>query len=276
MSSARADLLSASDPRLDALYRDGIVGLPEVFNPDWVDRLHQEALTAFDLASSFPGGTASRGPNRYYFAVHPELLSGFVDLVTSLIVTDLSTSVLGPGYAIVELGFDLALPGSVDQPWHRDFAMPAETRDHGRLSSIAFNVTTIDVTLDAAPFEIAPGTHWDPGEDFVHGMFPRPEATDRYARLASRRYPRRGDVSVRTGLAVHHGTANRSARPRPVLVLGVVEAGAEVSDVHSLTLTRAFADRLPESVRRRLRYTAVDRLQPLVQRHDIEGLMMGG
>lgn len=276
MSVARADRQPTPDSMVAALYRDGIVGLPGVFTRDWVDELHDDAETAFDLASSYPGGTANRGPNRYYFAVHPERIRGFLDLVSSPAIADLSAAVFGPEWLIVELGLDIALRGSVDQPWHRDFPTPVETRSDHSLTSLAFNVSTIDVTPDAAPFEIAPGTHWDSGDDFVHGMFPQPAATARYEELATRRFPRRGDVSARTGLTIHRGTANHSARARPVLVLGVVSASTEVSDVHGLVITRDYEAQLPEAVRRRLRSTVVDDLQPLMQRHEIEGLMMGG
>jgi hypothetical protein len=276
MSSAFADTAPRTQEWRDNLYRDGIVGLPGVFARSWVDELHEDAEAAFAVASGYPGGTANRGPNRYYLAVHPERIRGFVDLLTAPVVSALCSAVLGPDYEIVELGLDIALPGAVDQPWHRDFAMPVETRDEHRLSSLAVNVTTVDVTPDLAPFEIAPGTQWDSGDDFDHGMFPARSATGRYERLASRRYPRRGDISARTGLTIHRGTANRSTRCRPVLILGVVAAGTEVSDVHTLVLSRQYEVQLPEAVRRRLRATVVQQLEPLIQTHDIEGLLMGG
>src|SRR5205823_3468602 len=151
-------------------------------------------------------------------------------------------------------------PGAVDQPWHRDFPMPPETRDHKRLSSLACNVSTGDVTPDRAPFEIAAGTHWDRGDRFAHGMFPPPEATHLYEDLASRRDPRRAAMSARTGLTLHPRPANRSSRSRAVLILGTVAADTEVSDVHTLVLTRQFHAALPDAVRRQLRCTIVDQL----------------
>ena len=260
----------------DAIYRDGIVGLPGAFSPDWADRLHEDFTELFAEARSRPDGTVNRGRHRYYFSVHPERIRGFVELVTHPWVTALSEEVLGPEYRIVELGFDVPLPGAVDQPWHRDFRIPTETREEGRLSSLAFNATTVDVTPDLAPFEIAPGTHWEDGDIFTEGMFPPASATGRYEDLASRRYPRRGDVSARTGLALHRGTANHSDRSRAVLVLGLIAADVEVSDVHQVVLTQDYFERLPDAVRNRLHCCVVEELVPLVQRHDIEGLLMGG
>jgi Phytanoyl-CoA dioxygenase (PhyH) len=260
----------------EALNRDGIVGLPGSFSAQWADDLHADFTDAFTAARSYPGGTIGRGPHRYYFAVHPERIRGFVDLITHPIVTALSTAVLGSDYQIIELAFDVPLPGAVDQPWHRDFPMPPETRHERRLSSLAFNVTTVDVTPDLAPFEIAPGTHWDLGDDFAHDMFPLPPATARYDELASRRYPRRGDMSARTGLTLHRGTANHSTQSRAVLILGVVSTEVPTGDVHDLVVTRTYYNRLPTQARRHLRCTVVDELRPISQKHDIEGLMMGG
>ncbi len=128
---------------------------------------------------------------------------------------------LGPDYRIVELGFDVPLEGAVDQPWHRDFPMPEETRTERRLTSLAFNVTAVDTEEDMGPFEIAPGTQWDDGPEFEHGMFPPRSHYARYEERAVRKYPRRGDISARTALTIHRGTRNNSAKSRPVLVLGV-------------------------------------------------------
>lgn len=261
-----------------ALYRDGIVGLPGLFPTSWADQLHDDFEAAFALARSYPGGTIGRGPQRHYLAVHPERIRAFVDLLEHPAVVDLCTQVLGEGWQVVELGFDVPLPGAKDQPWHRDFRTPEVTERAGRLDSLAFNITTVDVTPDLAPFEIAPGTQFDDGSRFEHGMFPVPSDCARYDALASRRHPRRGDVSARTGLTVHRGTENHSQQSRAVLILGVVSADVDAAEtqVHDLTVTRAYLEALPAGVREHLRCRVVDRLEPIVQKHDIEGLMMGG
>ena len=262
-----------------AIYRDGIVGLPGCFPAPWVDELRDDFEAAFALARSYPEGTVNRGPERYYFAVHPERIRGFVDVLSHPAIAGLCTKILGPDYLVVELGFDVPLPGAQDQPWHRDFRTPPVTATTGRLTSLAFNLTTVDVTPDLAPFEIAPGTQFDDGTEFEHGMFPRPEAYGRFEELASRRYPRRGDVSARTGLTVHRGTRNHSDGTRAVLILGMVTGDTDPSEiaVHDLVVTRGYFDALPEAVRRHLHCTVVDHeLTPIVQKHDIEGLMMGG
>lgn len=261
----------------EALYADGIVGLPGCFPPAWADRLHEDFEAAFAHARSYPQGTVNRGPERYYFAVHPERVRGFVELVTHPRITALCEQMLGPDYLIVELGFDVPLRGAKDQPWHRDFRTPPSTLRNGRLTSLAINVTTVDVTPDLAPLEVAPGTQFDDGQAFDHGMFPRPETYDRYAALASRRYPHRGDVSARTGLMMHRGTENHSDSSRAVLILGVVTGDIEPDEIadHELQVTRAYHRALPEELQRHLRCTLVEELSPIIQKHDIEGLVMG-
>ena len=266
-----------ADELRGALVRDGIVTLPHPLPPRWIDVLHHDFEVAFAAARSYPGGTIDRGPHRHYFAVSPEQIHRFVDLVTHPPIVALSSAVVGPDYQIVELAFDVPLPGAVDQPWHRDFPMPPETRAERRISSLAFNVNTVDVTPDLAPFEIAPGTHWDSGDDFAEGMFPAPaDAADRYGPLARRALPRRGIVSARSGLAVHRGTAHHGDRPRPVLILGVVAAEIAPSNMHRLLMTRGYHDELPGDVRAHLGCTLVDELEPLRQTHHIDGLRAGG
>jgi ectoine hydroxylase-related dioxygenase (phytanoyl-CoA dioxygenase family) len=145
------------------------------------------------------------------------------------------------------------------------------------LTSLAFNVPAVAVTPEMGPLEIVPGSQWEGGDDFAHGMFPPAERAGDYAARAQPRLPRLGDASVRTGLTMHRGTRNRSATARPVLVLGTVAPEVQTAGAHDLMLTRAYADSLPAGVRRHLRCTLlVDELVPVRQRHDIEGLLMGG
>lgn len=259
----------------DALSRDGVAGIPGAFPRHWGDQLRVDFDAALAQAGSRPDGTVPRGPNRYYFSVHPEALGGFADLIGHPVVAGLSEHLLGPDYQFVEVAFDVPLPGAVNQPWHRDFPMPEATRRDGRLTSLAFNVTTVDVARDMGPFEVAPGTHRDGGDDFDHGMFPPTEAYPRYEALGELRRPQLGDMSVRSGLTVHRGTANVSATARGVLVLGVVAPEVE-TEPHDLQVSREYYSGLPGELQRHLRCTVVERLSPLVQRHSIEGLVMGG
>ncbi|WP_433549768.1 phytanoyl-CoA dioxygenase family protein [Micromonospora zamorensis] len=260
---------------LGDLYRDGITACRDAFDVAWVDQVGEDVAAAFDEARSRPDGAVGRGPQRWYVEIHPEELRGFVELVTQPWVVSVCQAVLGPEYEIVELGFDIPFPGAAMQPWHRDFPMPEETRRQRRLTSLAFNLTTVDTVEEMGPFEIAPGTQWDHGADFHHEMFPPRERYPRYQQRAVRKYPRRGDISARSALTIHRGTPNVSRSARPVLVLGVDAPGAGNAAHHDMAVTRSYWESLPPLVREHLFCPVVDRLEPIRQKHTIEGLVMG-
>jgi hypothetical protein len=257
------------------LETDGIIACKGAFPREWAAQMHEDILAAFDEAIAREGGAVGRGPKRYYVEIHPEQMRGFVELTTHPWVDAVARAVLGDDYQFVEVGFDVPFPGAMNQPWHRDFPSPPETyRDH-RLTSLAFNLTAVDTVPEMGPFEIAPGTQWERGDTFDHGMFPPQSEWPRYEALAQPKLPKMGDISARSALTLHRGTANRSDQARPVLILGVDAAGNHDAR-HQMAMTRRFYDALPHSLRPHLGIVeAVDNLEPVVQKHTIEGLVMG-
>jgi len=259
---------------MGGLYGDGFIACKGAFSRDWVLRLGADIGVLFKEAMARPGGALARGPNRYYVEIHPERLSGFVDIVTHPWVVAVCRAILGPDYRVVEAGFDVPGPGALHQPWHRDFPTPEATLKGRRLNSLAFNITTVDVTEDMGPFEIAPGTQWD---DLAGGdpMFPARALWPRYEALAQRKLAKMGDISARSALTLHRGTANQSDKSRPVFVLGVDAPDARNAGKHDLQLTRGYYDSLPDDVRRHITCRVVDTLDAIVQEHTIEGLLTG-
>lgn len=260
---------------IGGLYGDGIIGHKGAFERAWVERMREDIETLFEDALKRPGGAVGRGPKRYYVEIHPENIRGFVDLATHPWVVAVCENVLGRDYKIVEIGFDVPGPGAMNQPWHRDFPSPPETLVERRLNSLAFNVTAVDVFEDMGPFEIAPGTQWDEPDGFEHGMFPPKTLYPRYESRAQQKMPKMGDISARSALTIHRGTANHSDKSRPVLVLGVDAPGGINAERHDLQFTRGYYEQLPEELKRHLTCRVVDELEPIVQAHTIEGLVMG-
>ena len=260
---------------MSGLYGDGITALKGAFSREWAQQLGEDIARLYAEALQRPGGALGRGPKRHYVEIHPEGIRGFVELATHPWVTAVCEAVLGPEYKIVEIGFDVPNPGALNQPWHRDFPAPDDTITGRRLNSLAFNLTTVDVTEDMGPFEIAPGTQWDLPINFEHGMFPPKANSARYEQRAQRKMPQMGDISARSALTIHRGTANYSTKSRPALVLGVDAPTANNAERHDLQLTRAFYETLPASLKPHLTCRLVDTLEPIVQGHTIEGLMMG-
>jgi len=257
------------------LQRDGVVGKKGAFSREFVEQLREDMMTAFWEAIQRPGGAVGRGPRRWYVELHPQALTGFVDLVTHPWITAMSEAVLGSDYQIVEVGFDTPFQGAKQQPWHRDFPSPKDTYEDHRITSLAFNITGVDVTPDMGPFEVAPGTQWDDGRSWKHEMFPDPAIWSRYTELGVRKFPQMGDVSCRSALTVHRGTTHASPIARPVLVIGVDAPGAGHAALHDMMVTNDYYAALPQSVRDRLVCRVVDKLVPITQKHDIEGLVMG-
>lgn len=245
------------------------------FSRAFVQQIREDIDAAFEEAIVRPGGAVGRGPNRFYVEIHPQALRGYVELVTHPWVVAVCETILGPDYEIVELGFDVPFPGAQDQPWHRDFPSPVETYKGRRLTSLAFNMTTVDTVPEMGPFEIAPGTHWETGLEWPNGMFPPESDWPRYAQIAQPKLPQIGDISARSALAVHRGTANRSQHARPVLVIGVDAPGAGHAALHDQQVTPDFYATVPEALRRHLHVRVVDELEPIVQKHQIDGLSSG-
>ena len=104
-------------------------------------------------------------------------------------------------------------------------------------------------------------------------MFPPRELWDRYISRAVQKLPQRGDISARSALTIHRGTANRSNEARPVLVVGVDAPDATNAQHHDLQVTRAYVDGLPARVRDHLTYRVTDELEAVIQHHVIEGLL---
>ncbi|MES2830428.1 MAG: phytanoyl-CoA dioxygenase family protein [Pseudomonadota bacterium] len=262
---------------IGGLYGEGIISCKGAFSQEWVRGLREDIDLLFAEAQARPDGALQRGPNRFYVEVHPERIRGFIELATHPWITAVCRSVLGPEYRIVETGFDVPGPGAQKQPWHRDFAIPHATAVQRRLNSLAFNLTTVDVTEEMGPFEIAPGTQWDEIDksDDPTGMFPPASSYPRYESRAQKKYPCVGDVSARSALAIHRGTANVSKYSRPVFVLGVDAPDASNAEHHDLQVSRQYWQKLPLAVQQHLTCRIVEQLEPIVQVHTIDGLLAG-
>ena len=258
---------------LGGLYGDGVIALAGAFTPALADRLHADIMALFAAARAVDGGALPRGPARWYVEIQPERIAGFVEIATHPWFVAVCENVLGPAYRIVEVGFDIPFPGAADQPWHRDFAVPEATSRGRRLDSLAFNLTAVDTVPEMGPFEIAPGTQWDAFDGCAKGMFPPRDLWPRYVARAQARLPQRGDISARSALTIHRGTANRSQIARPVLVVGVDAPDAGNAAHHDLQVTGAYHAALPPRVRDHLTCRVVDRLTPVIQHHVIGGLL---
>ena len=258
---------------MGGLYCDGIIGLKGAFSRDFADTLYEDMMSLFEEARQVPGGALPRGPQRRYVETQPERIRGFAEIANHPWFVAVCEAVLTKDYRIVEIGFDIPFPGAADQPWHRDFKAPDATIKGRRLNSLAFNLTAVDTRPEHGPFEVALGTQWDDIPDAKDDMFPHRSLWDRYISRAVQKMPQRGDISARSALTIHRGTANQSNEARPVLVVGVDAPDATNANHHDLQVTRAYLDSLPAQVRDHLACRVTDELEPIIQHHVIEGLL---
>ncbi|HKX91075.1 MAG TPA: phytanoyl-CoA dioxygenase family protein [Sphingomicrobium sp.] len=258
---------------MGGLYGDGIIALKGAFSADFADTLYEDMITLYEEARQVPGGALPRGPQRWYVETQPERIRGFVEIATHPWFVAVCEAVLTKDYRIVEVGFDIPFPGAADQPWHRDFKAPEATLKGRRLNSLAFNLTAVDTRPEHGPFEIALGTQWDDIAGAKDDMFPDKSLWPRYIERAVQKLPQRGDISARSALTIHRGTANRSNEARPVLVVAADAPDGTNANHHDLQVTRAYHESLPAQVRDHLTCRVTDRLEPIIQHHVIEGLL---
>jgi hypothetical protein len=228
------------------LERDGICVLPGLISREKVERWRRalEALTA--ARADVPGGLAPRGTARYYLTLPWVEPFADPDVFAHPSVLGVLDRVFAQEYALVQLGADVAAPGSEYQEVHRDYRPLFDETFVTPLYALAVNFPLVEVTSENAPFEMARGTH----------VLTREQgAQHRLEPLLAQP----GDLTIRTPLALHRGTPNLTDAPRPMVVLGYAMHWLRTPEV-DLTVPRTLYERWPEQTRRLLRCTVVDEL----------------
>ncbi|GAB1543297.1 hypothetical protein NUACC21_59710 [Scytonema sp. NUACC21] len=144
------------------------------------------------------------------------------------------------------------MQGSDYQEIHRDFRPLFSDQIVTPLYALAVNFPLVEVTEENGPFQMARGTH----------LLSREEGL---AKIASGEIPMEsfymqpGDVTIRSPLALHRGSPNRTSQPRPMVVMGYVMHWLHTVKV-DLTVPRDYYESQPEKVRQLLRCQVVEQL----------------
>lgn len=252
-SSASGEFTPETLDRLTAdLNRDGICVLRGALPAGLVEEWRQAFDALFEERQRRPGGLAPREQARFYLTL--PWVPPFADtgVFANPAVHGVLERVFPQEYAMVQLGADVPMKGSDHQEIHRDYR-PLFTDDVVTpLYALAVNFPLVDVTEENGPFQQARGTH----------VMGRDEALKK---VESGEIPmetflmKQGDVMIRTPLALHRGTPNRTDTPRPMVVMGYVMHWLHTPKV-DLTLPRDYYDSLPEALRKMLRCEVVDSL----------------
>ena len=245
-----------TDEQLDAyaeeLRHDGICTLPGLFSRELIDSWARAFAALVDARRGRPGALAPRGPGRFYVTlpwVEPFADTGVFanpDLMALL------RRIFPQEYRLVQLAADTPERGSAYQEVHRDYRPLFTDQIVTPLYALAVNFPLCDVTPENGPLEMERRTH----------VLPRDEGL---AKVAAGELPleqftmKAGDVSVRTPLALHRGTPNRTDQMRPMVVLGYVMHWLHTPKVE-LSVPRAYYESLPPAQREMLRCEVVDEL----------------
>ena len=240
------------DRLTEDLNRDGICVLRGAVDRGLVERWGEAFGSLMRERQGRPGGLAPREKSRFYLTL--PWVQPFADtaVFANPAVLGVLERVFPQEYVMVQLGADVPMEGSDYQEIHRDYRPLFSDDVVTPLYALAVNMPLVEVTEENGPFQMARGTH----------VLPRDVGL---AKVESGEIPMEsflmqpGDIAIRTPLALHRGSPNRTPTPRPMVVMGYVMHWLHTPKV-DLTLPRDYYDSLPEPLRKMLRCEVVDEL----------------
>lgn len=193
------------------------------------------------------GHLRNRGANRYYVTL--PFVAPFADasLFEDPDILAIVERLVGEDFVLQQLATDTPLLGSEYQAFHRD-APPLfpEAGIETPPFQLAVNFPLVSVTPENGPMEITRGTHLMPRDEAIAGIENGSIPVEHLTMEV-------GDVLIRDVRGVHRGTPNRTAEPRPMVVIGYSRRWLNRPEV-SIRIPRSEWDRLSEPGRRMLRY----------------------
>jgi ectoine hydroxylase-related dioxygenase (phytanoyl-CoA dioxygenase family) len=220
--------------------------LPVELIDRWNEAFQPLLLRAIEQEADNP----NRGPSRYYVTLPFQDLWADPQVIDNDAVMAVVEDLVGADGVMCQLASDTPLMGSDHQDLHRDTQLLfPESGAETPVYQLAVNFPLVDVTLENGPMEYAPGTH----------ILSKAEGM---ARVADGRAPlqpvllRRGDVMIRDVRHIHRGTPNRTATPRPMVVVGYSRRWLHRPEVNIRVPAEVLAG-LPERARRWLRFNPV-------------------
>lgn len=240
------------DRFVQELNRDGICVIRGLFDRELIQEWAQAFDALFRERQKRPGGLAPREIARYYLTLPWVSPFANTDVFANPTILGVLNRVFPQEYVMVQMGVDVPFQGSDYQEVHRDYRPLFSDQVVTPLYALAVNFPLVEVTAENGPFQMARGTH----------VIPRDEGLEKVATgeiPIESFYMKPGDVMIRTPLALHRGSPNRTSIARPMVVMGYVMHWLHTPKV-DLTLPRDYYESLPEQVRQMLRCEVVDRL----------------
>lgn len=240
------------DKFAENLNKDGICLIPKLFEQKLIDEWAQAFEKLFRDRQNQPGGLAPREVARYYLTLPWVTPFANQSVFANPVIMGILERVFYQEYVMVQMGVDLPLQGSDYQETHRDFRPLFSDQIVTPLYALAVNFPLVEVTADNGPFQMARGTHLLPREEGLRKIASGEIQMESF-------YMQPGDVIVRSPLALHRGSPNRTSQPRPMVVMGYAMHWLHTPKV-DLTLQRDYYESLPEEVRQMIRCQVVEQL----------------
>jgi ectoine hydroxylase-related dioxygenase (phytanoyl-CoA dioxygenase family) len=235
---------------IQAVLRDGFCILPEHFSGERLEVWNEAFRPLLERHIEREGHLLNRGPARYYVTL--PFIEPFADacIYEDEDVLAIVHGLVGQDATLCQLATDTPLQGSDYQEVHRD-APPLfpELDQESPPFQLAVNFPLVEVTLENGPFEITRGTH----------MMSKEEGLRRMESGEIKLEPllmRLGDVMIRDVRGLHRGTPNRTAQPRPMVVLGYSRRWLYRPEVN-IRVPRAALGTLSERARYLLRFNPI-------------------
>jgi len=235
------------------LNEDGICIIPGLFDRALIEAWAAAFAALFQERQNRPGGLAPREQARYYLTLpwvqpfaNPAVFanSGILGVLDRVFLQE---------YKMVQLGVDIPVAGSDYQEIHRDFRPLFSDQIGTPLYAVAVNFPLVKVTTENGPFQMARGTHVLPRDEALVKIRSGEISMESF-------YLQPGDVMIRSPLALHRGSPNRTEQPRPMVVMGYAMHWLHTAKV-DLTLQRDYYESLPPQLQQLLRCQLVEQLQ---------------
>jgi hypothetical protein len=252
-TSNLTDFTESDLDRLAAdLNRDGICVIRGLFQPNLIAEWASAYNQLFQQRQNQPGGLAPREQARYYLTLPWVAPFANSEVFANPVILGILDRVFYQEYRMVQLGVDVPVQGSDYQEIHRDFRPLFSDQIVTPLYALAVNFPLVEVTAENGPFEMARGTHVLPREEALVKVRAGEIPMESF-------YLQPGDAMIRSPLALHRGSPNRTNQPRPMVVMGYVMHWLHTANV-DLTVPRDYYDRLPKQTQQLLRCQVVDQL----------------
>ena len=249
--------IQTSENELDRLAtelnRYGICVLKGLFNRSLVEEWARAFERLFAERQNRPGGLAPREQWRFYLTL--PWVEPFADeqVFANPTILRILNRVLAQEYVLVQLGADTPVKGSDYQEIHRDYRPLFTEEIVTPLYALAVNIPLVDVNEENGPFQMARGTHRLKREEGLRKIESGEIALESF-------HLEMGDAVIRTPLALHRGSPNRTNQPRPMVVMGYAMHWLHTPKV-DITVGRDYYESLPPETQKLLRCNVVEGLQ---------------